>query len=54
MDVNSIGMPTTRPAPVAPPVEPKTPEVPPSDLEKVNTAKSSLPDGVGAKVDKTA
>ena len=54
MDVNSIGMPTTRPAPVAPPVETKTPEVPPSDLEKVNTAKSALPDGVGGKVDKTA
>ena len=54
MDVNSIGMPTTRPAPVAPPVEPKTPEVPPSALETVNTAKSALPDGVGSKVDKTA
>jgi hypothetical protein len=54
MDVNSIGMPTNRPAPVAPPPEPKTPEVPPSDLEKVNTAKSTLPDGVGTRVDKTA
>jgi hypothetical protein len=54
MDVNSIGMPTTRPAPVAPPPEPTRPETPPSDLEKVNTAKSSLPEGVGSKVDKTA
>ena len=49
MDVNSIGMPTNRPAPVAPPPEPKTPEVPPSDLEKVNTAKSTLPDGVAGR-----
>jgi hypothetical protein len=63
MDVNAIGMPTNRPlmAQSSPPSAEAT-DVPDaknyagtqSDLAKVNTAKSELPDGVGAKVDKTA
>jgi len=63
MDVNAIGMPTNRPvlAQSSTP-QPEQNEVPgaknydgtTSDLEKVNTSKSSLPEGVGAKVDKTA
>jgi len=63
MDVNAIGMPTNRPvlAQSSTPA-PEQSEVPgaknydgtSSDLDKVNTSKSTLPDGVGAKIDKTA
>jgi hypothetical protein len=63
MDVNAIGMPTNRPvmAQSSTPA-PEQSEVPgarnyegsTADLEKVNTSKSTLPEGVGAKVDKTA
>ena len=63
MDVNAIGMPTNRPLLEQSSATPSTvTEVPGAttydgttgDLDKVNTSKSSLPDGVGAKVDKTA
>jgi hypothetical protein len=63
MDVNAIGLPTNRPVQT----QPSTPSFEhqevagaknydggSSDLAKVNTAKSSLPEGVGSKVDKTA
>jgi hypothetical protein len=63
MDVNAIGMPTNRPvqAQSSTPA-PEQAEVPgarnysgtTSDLDKVNTSKSTLPEGVGEKVDKTA
>jgi hypothetical protein len=63
MDVNAIGMPTSRPvqAQSSTPA-PEQFEVPgaksyegsTSDLDKVNTSKSTLPDGVGGKVDKSA
>jgi hypothetical protein len=63
MDVNAIGMPTNRPvlAQSSTPA-PEQNEVPgaknydgaTSDLDKVNTSKSSVPEGVGTKVDKTA
>ncbi len=60
MEVNSIGLPTTRSTvSTQPAVDAK--EVPGAknyvgnadDLSKVNTAKSSLPEGVGARVDST-
>ena len=59
MDVNAIGLPTNRPLleqPVPPTDVPgvKNYDGAASDLDKVNTAKSALPDGVGTKVDKTA
>jgi hypothetical protein len=63
MDVNAIGMPTNRPLlEQSSATPPTTTEVPGAknysgdtgDLDKVNTAKSALPDGVGTKVDKTA
>ena len=63
MDVNAIGMPTTRPvmAQSSTPV-PEHAIVPgaknysgsTADLGKVNTSKSSLPDGVGEKIDRSA
>lgn len=63
MDVNAIGMPTNRPvqAQSSTPA-PEHSEVPgarsyegtTSDLDKVNTSKSTLPEGVGETVDKTA
>lgn len=63
MDVNAIGMPTTQPvqAQSSTPA-PEHTEVPgaknyqgtTADLDKVNTSKSTLPEGVGEKVDKTA
>jgi hypothetical protein len=63
MDVNSIGMPTMRPvqAQSSTPVPAHT-EVPgaknyegsAADLAKVNTSKSTLPEDVGQRVDKTA
>jgi hypothetical protein len=63
MDVNAIGMPTSRPVQAQSSTpSPEQSEVPgaknyegtTSDLDKVNTSKSSLPEGVGAKIDKTA
>jgi hypothetical protein len=63
MDVNAIGMPTNRPVITQSSTPaPEQNEVPGAttydgttgDLDKVNTSKSSLPEGVGAKVDKTA
>jgi hypothetical protein len=59
MDVNAIGMPVL--AQSSTPAAEQN-EVPGAkaydgttgDLDKVNTSKSSLPEGVGAKVDKTA
>ena len=63
MDVNAIGMPTNRPViSQSSTPSPDQNEVPgtknyegtTSDLDKVNTAKSALPDGIGSKVDKTA
>ncbi len=63
MDVNAIGMPTNRPVQAQSSTpSPEQSEVPGAknyegttgDLDKVNTSKSSLPEGVGAKVDKTA
>lgn len=63
MDVNSIGMPTNRPVQTQSSTpSPEQSEVPgaknyegsTSDLDKVNTSKSTLPEGVGEKVDKTA
>lgn len=57
MDVNAIGMPTNRPLPVessAPAESPDARAVTTPDPTKVNTAKASLPEGVGTKVDKTA
>ena len=63
MDVNAIGLPTNRPlltqSSTPAPEESQVPGAKnyagsSSDLDKVNTAKSSLPEGVGAKVDKTA
>jgi hypothetical protein len=63
MDVNAIGMPTNRPvqAQSSTPA-PEHSEVPgarnyegtAADVDKVNTSKSTLPEGVGEKVDKTA
>lgn len=63
MDVNAIGMPTNRPvqAQSSTPA-PEQAEVPgaknyegtTSDLDKVNTSKSTLPEGTGTTVDKTA
>jgi hypothetical protein len=63
MDINAIGMPTSRPvqAQSSTPA-PEHSEVPgaknyegsTADLAKVNTAKSALPEGVGDKLDKTA
>ena len=63
MDVNAIGMPTNRPVLAQSSTHaPEQSEVPgaknydgtSSDLDKVNTSKSTLPEGVGAKLDKTA
>ena len=63
MDVNSIGMPTTRPVQAQSSTpSPDHAEVPgaknyegtTADLDKVNTSKSTLPEGIGATVDKTA
>jgi hypothetical protein len=63
MDVNAIGMPTNRPVPAQSSTPaPEQSEVPgaknydgtSSDLDKVNTSKSTLAEGVGAKIDKTA
>jgi hypothetical protein len=59
MDVNAIGMPTNRPLLEQPsaPAEvsvAKNYDGAASELAKVNTAKSALPEGVGSKVDKTA
>ena len=56
MDVNAIGMPTNRPLPI-PSSAAQSPEAKPvttADTTTVNTAKSEVPEGVGAKVDKTA
>ena len=63
MDVNAIGMPTNRPVQTQSSTPtPEQSDVPgagnyegsTNDLDKVNTAKSSLPEGVGEKIDKTA
>jgi hypothetical protein len=63
MDVNAMGMPTNRPVLTQSSTPaPEQSEVAgaknydggTSELDKVNTAKAELPDGVGAKVDKTA
>jgi hypothetical protein len=63
MDVNAIGMPTSRPVqaqsstPAPEQVEvagARNYQGTTADLEKVNTSKSTLPEGVGEKVDKTA
>ena len=63
MDVNAIGMPTNRPVQTqssTPSLEQtevagaKNYEGTTSDLAKVNTAKSTLPEGVGENIDKTA
>lgn len=63
MDVNAIGMPTNRPVQTQSSTpKPEDSEVPgakayagsSADLGKVNTAKSSVPEGVGTRVDKTA
>lgn len=60
MDVNAIGLPTNRPLLQSSTRPPEQSDVPgarnytlsSSDAEKV-TAKPALPEGVGAKVDKT-
>jgi hypothetical protein len=56
MDINAIGMPTNRPAPVPPSAaeSPETKAVTTRDTTTVNSSKSTLPDGVGTRVDKTA
>lgn len=58
MDINAIGMPTNRPAPVPPSAaateNAETKAVTTPDPATVNTSKSTLPEGVGTKVDKTA
>jgi hypothetical protein len=63
MDVNAIGMPTSRPVQAQSSTpQPATTEVPgarnyvgdATDLPKVNNAKAELPEGVGSTVDKTA
>ena len=63
MDVNAIGMPTNRPVqaqsstPTPEQTEvsaAKTYEGTTSDLDKVNNSKSTLPEGTGTTVDKTA
>jgi hypothetical protein len=53
MDINAIGMPTNRPAPV-PSESPEPKPVPTRDPTTVNSSKSTLPEGVGTRVDKTA
>ena len=55
MDINAIGMPTNRPAPVPRAAESPEPKlVPTRDPSTVNSSKSTLPEGVGTRVDKTA
>ena len=63
MDINAIGMPTNRPVQAQSSTpSPEHRDVPgarsydgsTADLEKVNTSKSALPEGVGSRVDKTA
>ena len=54
MDINAIGMPTNRPVPVPAAVSPEPKPVPTRDPTTVNSSKSTLPEGVGTRVDKTA
>lgn len=63
MDINAIGMPTNRPVQSQSGTPaPEQSEVPgaknydgtTSDLDKVNSSKSTLPEGVGTRVDKSA